>query len=508
MPDSSPPTINRLISRPGVRRDGTTLDSDYYIDGQWIRFYRGKPKKMGGFRAISDTLTGPIRGVMVFPRQNFAKIFSGSSSKLEQISTDVNGLGSSVIDRSPAGFTSNSDYVWQMDTMFDATGAGTFLLAHPGINLTNIDNNVASPVYYGDVLANTALVPTGQSIDGGIVAIPPYLVLYGSNGVVKNSNANSVTDFTGGDANTANPTGSKIVKGLPIRAGGMSPAALLWSLDSVLRMSYVGGATIFRFDTLSAQSSVLSSSGIIEYDGIYFWVGVDRFLMFNGSVRELPNQMNINYFFDNLNFEARQKVWAMKIPRWGEIWWFFPFGGATECNRAVIYNLREDTWYDAQISRSAGYYSQVLKFPVMGEALPTTNGGSSYRLWQHEFGKDQIEGQAVTSIPSGFTTREFGFPTGGMQGEAPEGANIYTRILRVEPDFIMNGSISCSVLGRRRAADPQIVLATQTFDPTTEKIDFRVQARHVSLSFLSDTYQGDFEMGSTLVTAEPGDIRE
>lgn len=40
-------------SRPGVRRDGTELDSPFYLDGQWVRWQRGKPRKMGGYSSMS-----------------------------------------------------------------------------------------------------------------------------------------------------------------------------------------------------------------------------------------------------------------------------------------------------------------------------------------------------------------------------------------------------------------------------------------------------------------------
>jgi hypothetical protein len=113
----------------------------------------------------------------------------------------------------------------------------------------------------------------------------------------------------------------------------------------------------------------LSSQSAIEYDGVYYWCGVDRFLLYNGTVKEIPNNFNQNYFFDNLNYNQRQKVWVTKVPRYGEIWWFYPRGDATECTDAIIYNVREGVWYDAGEAlgarRSAGYFSQVLANPVM-----------------------------------------------------------------------------------------------------------------------------------------------
>jgi len=112
---------------------------------------------------------------------------------------------------------------------------------------------------------------------------------------------------------------------------------------------------------------------------VYYWCGVDRFLLYNGVVKEIPNTFNQNYFFDNLNYAAREKVWVTKVPRFGEIWWFYPSGSATECNNAVIYNVRENVWYDAGFAlgaqRSAGYFSQVFHYPISADWNTTATGG-------------------------------------------------------------------------------------------------------------------------------------
>ena len=181
-----------------------------------------------------------------------------------------------------------------------------------------------------------------------------------------------------------------------MRGGSNAPSGLCWSLDSLIRVSFIGGAgtppQYWRYDLISSQSSILSSQSVIEYDGIYYWCGVDRFLLYNGVVKEIPNSMNQNYFFDNLNYAQREKVWVSKVPRFGEIWWFYPRGNATECTDAIIYNIRENTWYDAGEAlgarRSAGYFSQVFHFPTWASwetnavggvnAITLTAGGTSY----------------------------------------------------------------------------------------------------------------------------------
>jgi len=455
-----------LDTKPGIQRDGTTFDADAYTDGSWVRFQRGRPRKMGGYREIVDDLAGPSRGIYLNPQQNFNNVFNGYSGGLQVLPISNTGVGSGITDITLTGFTANANNLWQFDTFYDGTGSGNnLLLAHPGQNLTLIDNNVNTPVLGGLItgtslsqigiftavaatitsgsasitmaatntqigagqvvtgtgipsaatvvsIAGTALVisapatATGSSItltfdnqisvSGGVVTLHPYVFVYGNDGLISNCSAGNVNDWVSADANEVSVATGKIVQGLPVRGGSNAPSGLFWSLDSLIRVSYIGGAgsppQFWRYDLISSQSSILSSQSVIEYDGVYYWCGVDRFLLYNGVVKEIPNSFNQNYFFDNLNYAQREKVWVTKVPRFGEIWWFYPSDTATECNNAVIYNVRENVWYDAGFAlgaqRSAGYFSQVFPFPISSDwnvnatggilTATITSGGSAY----------------------------------------------------------------------------------------------------------------------------------
>ena len=571
--------LYQITSLPGIKRDGTNLDGDHFMDGQWVRFNRGRPKKMGGYQETSAFIPGPVRSVLVWSRGVFNAIFCAGQSSITQSNIDNNGGSGTVYDRTPVGMTT-LDGVWTLDTMYDdaAGSQNTIVVAHRNNSLSNIDDNTATPVYFG-IANNTAAFTaiSGLNVSGGIVCVPPYLIYYGSDGLVGWSDVNQPQTLNSGDAGFDRVTGSKVVKGLPFRSGS-GPAAILWSLDSVLRMDYVGGSAVFRFSTLSSQSSILAQNSVIEYDCDYFWIGIDRFLVYSGGkVQELPNQMNKNWFFDNLNYAQRQKIWVTKVPRFGEIIWFFPFGDATECDSAIVFNTIEKVWYDFKLSRTAGYYSQVFRYPVWaGESslhrtyvklsgvtgsfavgdnvigenatvsgivafvlsstefivqipasdqksvlavgdLVTNNSRSGsgtvdrvdrlYSAYIHEKGLNAVTSQGEQAIEAYFESSDFGFPTGGAQQNNIEGLNRWTRLIRVEPDFLMSGPMEMRVISREFAQQPDTVSELFTFEQDTGKIDLRKQGRQIRLRFTSNTLNGNFEMGRTILHTEPGDVR-
>ena len=288
-------------------------------------------------------------------------------------------------------FTADTRNDWQFDAQFSPAGGSLNLLAHPGLNLQNIDSGVATQVLVGNVSpdANDQYYFTGLSdsagqnptyktisVDGGVCVLYPFIFVYGSHGFLANNNVSGVYneqtlyDWNGPLANQVNVSSSKIVKGVPMRGGTNAPSGLFWSTDSLIRVSFNSQATsvYWSYDIISSQISIMSSNSVVEMDGLYFWMGVDRFYFYGGTVKVLPNDKNVNWLFNNINYSQRQKVWATKVPRYNEIWFFYPRDTATECTDAIIYNVKDQIWYDAGSAigarRSCGYTTELFPTPI------------------------------------------------------------------------------------------------------------------------------------------------
>ncbi len=515
MADKDPRIIYQLTTQPGFSRDGTILDRPGFVDGQWVRFQRGRPRKVGGYKEISRNLTEVVRGSFVYPKDQLEFMY-GFSKNIGWLSVTTQEGASCVASQVTLPTLANSDdYTFQTDSIYDINGSGnTNILVHGASNIMDIASEVNTPILWAEAGLNPPTYSTVDdgnggtvSVSGGIVVLQPYVFAYGNNGLIKNSNQNDPNNWViavGNDANEANVAGTKIVKGLPLRAGANSPAGLFWSLDSLIRVSRVG--TEFRYDTLSAQTSVLAPNSAVEYDGVYYWIGVDRFLMFNGTVSEVKNTNNFNWFFDNVNYRQRAKIWGVRNTRYGEIWWFFPYGEAEECTHAIIYNIRENVWYDLALGRSAGFASQVFRFPIMFGN--TENSMGDYSNFAHEFGVDAVLDGDQVAIPSYFETSDFGYPTGGAEQESTHGNDYYTRVERIEPDFIMSGDMTVQVRGSAFAQSPDSQDSVLfTFDENTGKIDMREQRRQIRLKFESNVLGGNYQMGRVIMHLETGDIR-
>ena len=606
-----PVTTAVLRSQPGIKRDGTRFEGDNYVDGQWVRWQRGLPRKMGGYRATQKYLQEISRGFSTFTQMNFVYCHSGSDNYLERFTIDSTANSSIVTDRTPVSvaatatvtltggaagsvdtitvdgvnimsgsvafttdlattaaavasninshtsspeytaaavgpvitisaasaagsdpngfvvlvttttitytktnmsggsfaYVSSPENMWMFDYQYDSSTNQNYLIAHAAPNLDCICNDQGGQIFFGEVLGTGLLksvsLPPDANATGGVVSLHPYLFYYGTDGIVGWSVAGEPTNLTGSGSGLARVWGQKIIKGMPLRAGsGSAPAGIFWAFDAVIRATFTGGATVFQFDVIATDTSIISPQCVVDYDGVFFWCGVDRFLMFNGVVREVPNQMNLNYFFDGLNQRQRSKVFAFKVPRYGEVWWCYPRGDATECTHAVIYNVRENTWYDTELpnyGRSAGQFNNSFAAPIL---TGVEDSGSGYRVWVQEQLTDEYDGPNIRPIRSYFETADL--------SKLIQGQNEYLRITTIEPDFVQRGPMTVQVTGRANARAPEVYSTIFTFPesastPHEQIVMLKEQRRELRVRFESNAVYGDYQMGQIIGHLSTGD---
>jgi len=513
---NSPIRLFPLVAEPGIKRDGTEFEGNNYVDGAHTRFYRGLPYSMGGYRSMSDSLDAIVRGQLLVNSNNgYNTLYAGNANYLNSLTFDDGGSGGVLSTaRTPAAFVTSADNIWQMSSMDYNPGGYQALVAHAAPNMDMYSSTTAQ-VYWGDINASTALVKltdTGTGalgdlkVSGGVLGLYPYLFYYGNSGKVGWSIPGDLTNISGTGSGNVRISGQKVVLGAADRASGTNqPAAVFWALDKFVRANFVGGTAVFSFSSVPGYGGLLSTSAVVEYDGFYYWPANGKFQVYTGVIKELKNDKSLMYFYDNYNKAYRQKIWGVKNEKWGEIWWFFPKGTATECNHALIYNVRENTWYDTPMDRSAGIYDTMFPYPIMcGNQYYGTATG--YTIWQHEYGNDVEFGGNLFAIEKYIESCEYGMSNNNPNG-IPGGMDNFLQFDRVELDFIQTGDLTLTLRKKTFPRSP-FVDRDFVFTPSDSVIRTQFQGRSVRYRITSNVQGGSFAFGRTLtaIDTESGDM--
>ena len=522
----SPSAPFSLDFQPGISRDGTNFDSSRWLDCLWARWRLGRPRKMGGFSNAFAGLKGVPRRIHMFYDGTNIIAHIGTTNSIQQVIINAaTGAFVSTADRTPAGFAASIYNGFTMDAIFDTTSQAVQLLVHytqdtrflsnpvptlPLIGIINAQTPLAGLVQPGNLFGGTYAAPF---VSGGIVCSQPYAWAFDTAGKVSWSAPNlpnylGVVGGTSG-AGTARISAQKIVQGIALRGGGVnSPAALFWTLSELISATFIGGVPVWAFNTVSPSASILSSDSVVEYDGLYFWAAVGRFMVYNGTVVELPNTQNQDWFFDNLNWQYAARCQAFKIPQYGEIWFCAPLFGNTECSHAVIYNVRENCWYDTVLpngGRSCGYFAQGLRYPIMCGSTANANG--LWDMWLHENGTDQVN--ADNSVAPIRSYVETGW-LGGPKNTPPSDDGL--SIQQLEPDIIQTGDLSTWLVYAPNArANTNVTNALPIrFTPMTPQeqlVSFNETSRLFKLHIESNVIGGSYILGRNLLHGQTSDAR-
>jgi hypothetical protein len=132
---------------------------------------------------------------------------------------------------------------------------------------------------------------------------------------------------------------------------------------------------------------------------------------------------------------------------------------------------------------------------------------AAYTLWQHESGRDKIDGGSAQAIESYFETKEIT----PMEFQEPMLGGI--KIERLEPDLVQSGDMTVQVVTRANSRAPDIYSNEYTFSegphsPTEEQtVPMREKGRIFRFKFKSAVLNGDYHMGATFAHIGAGDMR-
>jgi hypothetical protein len=133
---------------------------------------------------------------------------------------------------------------------------------------------------------------------------------------------------------------------------------------SVFSMQYIGPPFVWGITLMDQEISVASQNAVISVNNSVYWMGQDKFYVYNGRVQTLDCTLR-QHVFSTLNREQISQVMCGHNESFSEIWWFYPGTGTTVNNLYVTYNYLENVWSYGSLQRTA-YSAQSLRtYPLL-----------------------------------------------------------------------------------------------------------------------------------------------
>jgi hypothetical protein len=187
-------------------------------------------------------------------------------------------------------------------------------------------------------------------------------------------------------------------------------------------VQYQGPPYVWTVQTMADNISIAGFNAVAVANNITYWMGDDKFYVYNGQVQTLRCDLR-QHVFQDFNFDQRDQVVAGTNEAFNEVWWWYPSANSTTPDKYVVYNYEENIWYYGSMTRTAWLDSATGGKPI---------AAYENRILIHETGVDDASTNTPAPIYSYIASAQF---------DIEDGQN-FGFIWRMLPDITFRGSSS------------------------------------------------------------------
>lgn len=440
--------------------------------------------------ATAGTATSSVTGGGGTGTTVQGQIPAGSADQLAGIGYGVGKYGVGLYGTSKSSATAEV-----YPRLWIAGNFGNNMILTPG-------NQTGLYQWLGDATVAPALVTNAPTAINYVFINNDIIVTLGASGVPNRLQWSDVGNSTIWTATAQNQAGQVDVQGASpfLSHAELNSTVVLFTGDQIYTFTYISLPFIWQIIKITNGQGIIGQNARIVVDGIVYWMSVNGFYMFDGSiVREIPSNIgNVStlkkYVLGNLNYGQQSKIFFGYTERFNEIDIFYPSANNNECDSMVRLNLTDFTWAPDTLSRSA------FEYPYVKSQNPKIINVTG-TLYNHETGVD-ADG---ASLDWSLTTKKY------WQQWDQSGHNI-TEIGGIVMDSIQTGDINVAITTfpytqSTATSEHASIVNDFTIADTDDILDLQINGRMWQYT-LSQTgvIGGNFRMGQWLQLMQPGPV--
>lgn len=153
-----------------------------------------------------------------------------------------------------------------------------------------------------------------------------------------------------------------------VAAVGTRQEILILTDTSIYSAQYLGPPFVWGFNILDEDISIASQNALISVNNATYWMGTDKFFVYDGRVNTLPCTVR-QHVFSTINRDQIAQVVCGNNEAFSEIWWFYPGTGSTTNSLYVTYNYLDNVWAYGSLPRSAFARQTIREFPMLSFSI-------------------------------------------------------------------------------------------------------------------------------------------
>jgi hypothetical protein len=299
--------------------------------------------------------------------------------------------------------------------------------------------------------------------------------------------------------------GSKIVTAIQTRQ-----EIVVFTDQSVYSLQYLGPPAVWSSQLLGDNISIISPNAAALASGVVYWMGIDKFYMYDGRIQTLNCDLR-RFVFSDINNTQYQQTFCGTNEGFNEVWWFYCSLNSQVIDRYVVYNYVEKNpaggvgvWYYGTLGRTAWLDTGLREFPQAATY--------SSNIVNQEYGLNNNETGTAAPLNAYISSCEFDLQDGHNFGF----------VWRILPDLSFNNStnapsgelpkVEITLYGMTNSGSGAVssaaspVAKSNTYAITEEftgQIYTRLRARQMIFKIASNQLNTSWQLGAPRIDIKP-----
>ena len=151
-------------------------------------------------------------------------------------------------------------------------------------------------------------------------------------------------DYGAGQVELSETPGA-IIDGLSLR-----DTFQIYKDDGIWSMTFTGDRYLFNFRVVTTSYGLFARNCVCDVGGRHVFIGDGDIYIYDGTnFNSIADERVKDLFFNDVSKTYRERCFVTYYERTGEVWVCYPSAENISCNKALVWNSRDNTWSSREL---------------------------------------------------------------------------------------------------------------------------------------------------------------
>jgi len=131
---------------------------------------------------------------------------------------------------------------------------------------------------------------------------------------------------------------------------GLRDTLQIYKTDAIYSATFTGDKYVYNFRLVTLSYGLFARNCVCDVGGRHVFIGDGDIYLYDGTnFQSIADERVKDLFFDDVSRTYKHKTFVIYYERTGEVWVCYPSANSVSCDKALVWNSKDNTWSPRQL---------------------------------------------------------------------------------------------------------------------------------------------------------------